>query len=191
MVVLEAATVAAQMGWMNKDKFQKIFRETYSKAFPDFDLEQVFWQTIYAEGLFVVASLVWRASEAYRTFIGLWEGDVAIIGTEVYDTTKGEVTMPLISGTFPYDFYCPEGFKLVRGPSSAACVITAAGREAGLAEGEELEKGKPFEAMIAGFLDEVLVGKYFGYALMAIPALFFLLELKNWKKRKRARGMLK
>ena len=42
MVVLEAATVAAQMGWMSKDRFQKIFQETWNKAFPDFDLEQVF-----------------------------------------------------------------------------------------------------------------------------------------------------
>jgi len=60
MPVLEAATVAAGLGWIQKQEFQKVFRRTWSKAFPDFDIEKVFWQIVYAEGIFCAISLLWR-----------------------------------------------------------------------------------------------------------------------------------
>lgn len=188
MPVLEAAILAAQQGWIQKEQFQKVFRETWSKAFPDFDLENVFWRIVYTEALFVVSSLVWRASEAYRTFMGLWEGEVAIIGGTTYSVEAGEVIAPLVSDVFPFDFYCPDGYELKRGPSAAVCALMEGG-QVQTDEGPVPSVAKPMEAMIMGFLDDILVGKYFGYVLMGIPALFLLLELKNYKQRKKAKKL--
>ena len=174
MVVLEAATVAAQMGWMNKDKFQKIFRETYNKAFPDFDLEKVFWQAIYGDGIFLLASLVWRSSQVWQGFVHIMSGEA-----------KEDVVAPTLEGVFPNTkWVCPEGYMLVKQyPSGALCVKE--GSPTADAAGMYKIGG------LMDIMDEVLVGKYFSYVLMSIPALFLLLELKNWKTRKRAKGLLK
>lgn len=50
----------------------------------------------------------------------LLDPDMVIIDGELM--SKKNVIAPTISGTFPFELKCPEGYELKRGPSAAFCV---------------------------------------------------------------------
>lgn len=47
---------------------------------------------------------------------------LVLVDGERFD--RDQVIAPSVSPDFPWDFVCPEGYKLVRGPSAAFCVPT-------------------------------------------------------------------
>ncbi|GAI62631.1 unnamed protein product [marine sediment metagenome] len=52
----------------------------------------------------------------------LFDPDVYLVDGQKY--TRDEIIAPSVSPDFPYDFVCPEGYTLKRGPSAAFCVLT-------------------------------------------------------------------
>jgi len=55
-------------------------------------------------------------------------------------------------------------------------------------EEPETEEEAPVATIeLEDLLDDILVGQYFGFILMGIPALFMFLEYKNYRQRKRAK----
>ena len=189
MVVLEAATAAAQMGWMNKDKFQKIFKETYSKAFPDFDLEQVFWRIVYAEGIYLGMNAIYRVSDVWNdfgaNFAAILSGkprEVIDYYVDIPDDVLDEVIV-----------YCEAKTSNVNDRGDCILArITELGYE--IEDYDPVKHGDKKLNLGADVLENLLKKffvDYMPYVVMGIPALFLLLELKNWKTRKRAKGLLK
>ena len=175
MSVLAAASVGAQLGMVSADKFKEVFRETYNKAFPDFDIEKVFWQTMYVEGLYLVINVIYRISDVW---IGLTANLPYLFGGKP----------PIIVNTdMPEDQFkqimeeCTEETGYGEGNTVwGACVIR-----------KMEEAGYPVDppTMIEDLLQKVFVD-YAPLVIMGIPLVFVLLEAKNMKNRKKAKKLI-
>jgi len=185
MPVLEAAATAAQLGWIGQKEFQKVFRRTWAKAFPDFDLEKVFWQAVYAEGIFVVASLVWRVGGVWRAFMSLFQPP-----EYHYETTEvsGEVPQEILDEAWEH---CETIWGLAGSPAAIKPCIEERLAQQGY-EAVDVKKvsgtgDQPGVDVLMDIMDDVFVGQYFPFVLMGIPVLFLLLEYKNYRRRKKAK----
>jgi len=174
MSVLAAASVGAQLGMVSADKFKEVFRETYNKAFPDFDIEKVFWQTMYVEGLYLVINAIYRISDVWTGFTAKlvdWHGEV-ILNPD--DPVPEELMIQI-------EAECTEETGKSEGDNEwGACVIRKV-KEAGYTVNEN--------TMIEDLLEKVFVD-YAPLVIMGIPLVFVLLEAKNMKQRKKAKKLI-
>lgn len=165
-VVGEAAVIAVKQAGV-------VAKMGAKKAFGEFDIEKVFWQIVYGEGIFVASYAVW---EIYKWIDGLQE------------VLSGDLT-----GIIPHS--CKSalgiGWKLVY--TCTACASpnnvfnTREECEAHLVEAPEGEAEKPNTLEDAAWmLCTNLFNKYGGVVMLGIPVLCVLMEYRNLKRRKKA-----
>ena len=176
--LLPVASFAADKGWIEAEKFKEIFREQYKKAFPDFDLEKVFWQILYTEGIYLSINVIYRISDVWTGLTAnlpyLFGGSSSVILNP--DDPVPEDLMIEIEAACTEETGQSEGNK-----EWGACVLRKVQEEGYTVSGN---------TMLEDLLKKVFVD-YAPLVIMGIPLLFTLLEANNAKKKRRAKRLLK
>lgn len=169
-----------EIGAVGFKKAKEIFRETWREAFGEFDVEKVFWRTIYAEGIFWTLSLLWQyailplkgisevlSGERYREYRAI----VDCILEEAADLPFAErlgINQILVQRI-------PIGEKLAMlqeagyGDLVAACTVAP-------------EEGDPDPTFELENLANVILVDYRDYITLGIPLLFLFLEYRRVKR---------
>lgn len=180
LVKLEAIRKGLETGSIVFDQARGLFRETWQTAFPTYDMEKVFWRSVYGVGIFGLLWFAWTVGAAWRSLLKALmpakpkartpEGELIDIPNEVWKEVWDECQAEGVEG----------------GNLFLACV-TVKLRERGY---ERLERAEEEEEEKAPFLVD-LGDKIFlenpGLAALLIPVLFAALE---WKEMKRRNEML-
>jgi len=141
------------------EEARKIISETLKRAFPDYDVEKVFWQSAYGVGLF------WLAKLLYHVVAWTW------IQTKVYEKHPEMTFIDLlgVAGMAGLGWLSP-------------IVWRGVGELLGISAKEAEEEAKK-ENPILGVCQKVFE-EYYGYISLGIPALFAFREYREYKKRK-------
>jgi len=182
-----AATLAAkgtEKGTEFLDQARLFMKERWSQSFGQYDIEKVFWQTVYAEGLYIGASVLWRIVSGLTD---LFSQILMPLTAEPY--SEIDISQQLARQRHWYfGRWCEvrsnepcteEGFNehlKVRHPELYSYKIGG---------GQEGEIFAPTNfGGLTSILDKVLID-WFNWITLCIPAGFAILEYRHYKKMKR------
>ena len=182
----------------------ELLKGSLKKSFPDFDLEKVFFRTVFSEGIFLTMSLLWKFGEAWRSFVDFEE--------ERKDSDKVEQEWEFATQAAGLNFWDKinlynAGRDAVENEIGKQFIMTKtsiwiaalnilydngwSGKATERPENSVTFKysDKDAENQILDLLEEIFSGQFSGYIMLGIPVLFVLLEARNYQKSRKAKRM--